>query len=126
MKRMKTKASTAVAEILDIAVDNHKKFEELLEKLVEVEASINKVFHKGLDEKIKVIISKNPNNKNIQSLLTLTQNVNQKHKFDHQARIIYATEAIKQFKPVYGLDLRNEFEIVEERFRWKKDIQEIL
>lgn len=126
MKRMKTKASTVVAEILDIAVNDHKKFEELLEKFVEVKGFINGVFNKDLDEKIKVIISKNPNNKNIQNLLTLTQNINQKHKFDHQARVIFATETIKQFKPIYGLDLRNEFEIVDGRFTWKKDIQDIL
>ena len=123
---MKNKASTVVAEILDIAVNDHKKFEELLEKFVEVEGVINGVFNKDLDEKIKVIISKNPNNKNIQSLLNLTQNINQKHKLDHQSRIIFATETIKQFKPAYGLDLRNEFEIVDGRFKWKKDIQDIL
>jgi len=126
MKRKKIKASTVVAEILDIAVSDHKRFEELLEKFIETEVFINGVFNKGLDEKIKVIISKNPNNKNIQSLLNLTQNINQKHKLDHQSRIIFATETIKQFKPAYGLDLRNEFEIVDGRFKWKKDIQDIL
>ena len=126
MKRMKTKASTVVAEILDIAVNDHKKFEELLEKFVEVEGVINGVFNKDLEKKIKIIISKNPNNKNIQGLLKLTQNINQKHKFDHQSRIIFATETIKQFKPTYGLDLRNEFEIVDGRFTWKKDIQDML
>lgn len=126
MKRKKIKASTVVAEILDIAVSDHKKFEELLEKFIETEGFINGVFNKGLDEKIKAIISKNPNNKNIQSLLNLTQNINQKHKLDHQSRIIFATETIKQFKPAYGLDLRNEFEIVDGRFKWKKDIQDIL
>lgn len=126
MKRKKIKTSTVVAEILDIAVNDHKKFEELLEKFVEVEDDINGVFNRGLEEKIKVIISKNPNNKNIQSLLNLTQNINQKHKLDHQSRIIFATETIKQFKPTYGLDLRNEFEIVDGRFRWKKDIQDML
>ena len=126
MKRMKNKASTVVAEILDIAVNDHKKFEELLEKFVEVEGVINGVFNKDLEKKIKIIISKNPNNKNIQGLLKLTQNINQKHKFDHQSRIIFATETIKQFKPTYGLDLRNEFEIVDGRFTWKKDIQDIL
>ena len=126
MKKMKKKASTVVAEILDIAVKDHKKFEELLEKFVEIEGIINGVFNKDLEEKIKIIISKNPNNKNIQGLLELTQNINQKHKLDHQSRIIFATETIKQFKPTYGLDLRNEFEIVDGRFRWKKDIQDIL
>ena len=126
MKKKKVKASTVVADILDIAVTDHKKFEDLLEKFVEVKNYINGVFNSDLDERIKVIISKNPNNKNIQSLLNLTQNINQKHKLDHQSRIIFATETIKQFKPAYGLDLRNEFEIVDGRFRWKKDIQDIL
>ena len=126
MKKKKVKASTVVADILDIAVTDHKKFEDLLEKFVEVKNYINGVFNSDLDERIKVIISKNPNNKNIQSLLNLTQNINQKHKLDHQSRIIFATETIKQFKPAYGLDLRNEFEIIDGKFRWKKDIQAIL
>ncbi len=126
MKKKKVKASTVVADILDIAVTDHKKFEDLLEKFAEVKNYINGVFNSDLDERIKVIISKNPNNKNIQSLLNLTQNINQKHKLDHQSRIIFATETIKQFKPAYGLDLRNEFEIIDGKFRWKKDIQDIL
>ena len=126
MKRIKKKESTIVTEILDIAVMDHKKFKELLEAFIETENSINAVFYKGLNGKIKEIIIKNPNNKNIQELLTLTQNVNQKHKFDHQARVIYAIEAIKKFKPRFGLDLRNEFEVIDGNFAWKKDIKEML
>lgn len=126
MRRKKIKASTVASDVLNLVTEDYGKYQELIERFIEVSDYINKVYNTDLEKRIEVIIEKNPNNKNIQEILTLTQNINQKHKYDHKARIIFATETIKEFKPKYGLDLRNEFEVVDGTFRWKKDIQDIL
>lgn len=126
MKRRKIKESTVAADVLNLVTEDYGKYQELVERFIEVGRFINKVYNSDLEKRVKEIIEKNPNNKNIQEILEFTQNINQKHKYDHKARVIFATETIKEFKPKYGLDLRNEFEVVDGVFRWKKDIQDIL
>lgn len=126
MKRKKIKASTVVSDVLDMAVEDYNKYQSIVAEFIEVKDFINGVYNTDLEERVKKIVEKNPNNKKIQEIMTFTQNENQKHKYIKKAKEIFATETIKQFKPKYGLDLRNEFEVVDGIFRWKKDIQDIL
>lgn len=126
MKKQNKKQNPNITEMLNFIVEDYSKFQRFIKRLRETEEHINHVYDTDLDERIEKIIAKNPNNKNIQSILTFTQNINQKHKFDKQARIIYATEVVKEYKKEYDLDLRNEFEVVDGRFMWQREIREIM
>ncbi|OQY41513.1 MAG: hypothetical protein B6227_04815 [Fusobacteriia bacterium 4572_74] len=97
-----------------------------MEALIELDEVINGIYNKNLDENILRLANEKPGNAKVQNIAKMMNNEEYREKYNYDARVLYAKELVKQLKQMYGMNLTDDFEVVDYKFRWNKNIRDLL